>query len=106
MSHYQLEFAMSFREVIERALHGRSVRQAALSMGMYQQKLQRFYAGKCLPEYDDALKIAEEAQVDPGEVLKILAAETSQRREKKEKISKPFKQLIELLNPRRDWLPA
>ncbi|BCM15195.1 hypothetical protein ACNRBV_04140 [Ralstonia pseudosolanacearum] len=98
---------MSFREVIAMALHGRSVRQAAMSMGMYQQKLDRFYKGQCLPDYDDAFKIAKESGMDAGEVFKILADEMADRKSKKtEKISNSFNWLIALANPRRNLIPA
>lgn len=97
---------MSFRDVIELALHGRSVRQAALAMGMYQQQLQRFYSGKCLPKYPEAYAIAKESGMDTGEVFKILAEEEAKKSQKTEKISNSFKRLIEALNPRRDLLPA
>ncbi len=98
---------MSFRDVIAMALHGRSVRQAALSMGMYQQKLDRFFKGQCLPDYDDAFKIAKESGLDTGEVFKILAEEMAERKSKKtEKISNSFNWLIALANPHRDWIPV
>ncbi|WP_265919171.1 hypothetical protein [Cupriavidus nantongensis] len=71
---------MSFREVIEQALHGRSVRKAAIEMGMYQQKLERFYNGKCLPNYMDALVIAREADVPLEEVFLALASEEAARK--------------------------
>lgn len=97
---------MSFREVIELALHGRSVRQAALAMGMYQQQLQRFYSGKCLPKYPEAYAIAKESGMDAGEVFKILAEEEAKKSQKTEKISNSFNWLIALANPRRSLIPA
>lgn len=98
---------MSFKDVIEMALHGRKVAEAARAMGMYQQQLQRFYSGKCLPEYPEAYAIAKESGMDAGEVFKILAEEKSAKKpKKKEKISESFKPLIEWLNPRWDLLSA
>lgn len=97
---------MSYREMIERALNGRSVNSMSKAWGITQSTLNRYKLGEFLPSYDDALLLAHEAGIDEGEALKILAAEAAARKQKKEKISKSFKQLIELLNPRRDWLPA
>ncbi|NUT14567.1 MAG: hypothetical protein HOQ33_08700 [Cupriavidus sp.] len=71
---------MSFREVIEKALHGRKVAAAARDMGMYQQKLDRFYKGQCLPSYTDALIIAREANVPLDEVFLALASEEAARK--------------------------
>ena len=97
---------MSYLELIERALKGRSVHKAAKELGIHQRSLDRFSKAERLPDYDDALILAHEAGIDDAEAFKILAAEAASRKQKKEKISKSFKQLIELLNPRRDWLPA
>lgn len=82
---------MSFREVIEQALHGRSVRKAALDMGMYQQKLERFYNGKCLPDYIDAVIIAREAGAPLDQVLIALAREQAEKKGLVERVKELFK---------------
>ncbi|MBA9848018.1 MAG: hypothetical protein QM625_05580 [Ralstonia sp.] len=98
---------MSYLELIAKALHGRSVNRAAKELGIHQRNLDRYSKAERLPDYDDALILAHEAGIDDAEAFKILAAEAAARKQqKKEKISKSFKRLIEALNPRRDWLPA
>lgn len=98
---------MSYQELIAKALHGRSVHRAARELGIHQRSLDRYSKAERLPDYDDALILAHEAGIDEAETFKILAAEAAARKQqKKEKISNSFNRLIELLNPRRDWLPA
>lgn len=82
---------MGFTDVIEKALHGRKVAAAAREMGMYQQKLDRFYKGQCLPNYTDALIIAREAGVPLEDVFIALAKDEAERNGTVEKIKKLFK---------------
>jgi len=77
-----------------------------MEMGMYQQKLDRFYKGQCLPEYDDALIIAREAGVPSGEVFEALAYEQAKKKGTLEKISKGFNLLLALVKPRGYWVSA
>lgn len=96
---------MSYRELIERALHGRSVNQAAKDMGLAQVTLNRYVRGDRLPEYAQALVIAKEAGVDPREALMTLAKEDAKRKGL-EKISEGFNTLLALIKPRRTRVPA
>ncbi|WP_080515821.1 hypothetical protein [Ralstonia pickettii] len=92
---------MSYQELIAKALHGRSVHRAAKELGIHQRSLDRYSKAERLPDYDDALILAHEAGIDDSEAFKILANEARARKEqKREKISKSFKPLIEWLNPR------
>jgi len=96
---------MSYKELIEKALHGRSVNQAARDMGMQQVTLNRYVRGDRLPEYAQALVLAKEAGIDPREALMALAMEDVKRKGL-EKISEGFKSLLSLVKPRRTWVPA
>lgn len=96
---------MSYKELIERALHGRSVNQAAKDIGMAQVTLNRYVRGDRLPEYAQAVLLAKEAGVDPREALMTLAME-DMKRKGLEKISEGFKSLLSRVKPRRTWVPA
>ncbi len=74
---------MSYKELIERALHGRSVNQAAKDLGMRQNTLNRYARGERLPDYDDALRLAHEAGIDDAEAFNILAEEAARKKQAK-----------------------
>ncbi len=74
---------MSYRELIEKALHGRSVNQAAKDLGMQQTTLNRYARGDRLPDYDDALRLAHEAGIGEAEAFQILAAEAARKKQTK-----------------------
>ncbi len=76
---------MSYKELIERALHGRSVNQAAKDLGMRQNTLNRYARGERLPDYDDALRLAHEAGIDDAVAFNILAEEAARKKEGKNK---------------------
>ncbi|AVA32830.1 transcriptional regulator with XRE-family HTH domain [Cupriavidus metallidurans] len=71
---------MSYRELIERALHGRSVLKAAMEMNVPQPTLRKYCNGERLPDYLTAWKIAQEAGMEPGEVFALLAEEEAKRK--------------------------
>jgi hypothetical protein len=71
---------MDYTQLIAKALKGRSVNKAAQDWAMPQKTLDRYVKGERLPDYQTALKIAEDADVDPGEVMKICASEEAKRK--------------------------
>lgn len=97
---------MSYRELIEKALHGRSVNQAAKDLGMQQTTLNRYVRGDRLPDYTAAFALAKEAGVDAATMFLALVEEEARKKGLMEKISEGFKQLVLLAKPRRDWVPA
>ncbi|NYI00227.1 helix-turn-helix domain-containing protein [Cupriavidus plantarum] len=96
---------MSYRELIEKALHGRSVNQAAKDMAMQQVTLNRYVRGDRLPDYTTAFILAKEAGLDPRDVFMTLAQEEAKRKGL-EIFSEGFKSLLSLVKPRRYWVPA
>ncbi|SDC52506.1 Helix-turn-helix [Cupriavidus sp. YR651] len=70
---------MSYRELIEKALHGRSVLKAAMDLNIPQPSLRKYCNGERMPPFDVALQLANEAQMDPGEVFLMLAQEEARR---------------------------
>jgi hypothetical protein len=66
---------MTYDELIVKALDGRSVNAAAHAWGVPQTSLNTYRRGKRMPDYRTALIIAREAGVDPGDVMRICAAE-------------------------------
>jgi transcriptional regulator with XRE-family HTH domain len=74
---------MTYEELIAKALKGRSRNAAAQAWGMPQKTLDRYAKGERMPDYQTALIIAKEAGVDPGEVMKICAAEEAKKKTRK-----------------------
>ncbi|SOZ97620.1 conserved hypothetical protein [Cupriavidus taiwanensis] len=97
---------MSYKELIERALHGRSVNQAARDMAIQQMTLNRYVRGERLPDYVTAFMLAKEAGVDPREMFIALVEEEAKKKGVLEKISEGFNTLLSLVKPRWDWVPA
>lgn len=97
---------MSYRELIDMALHGRSVNSVAKSIGLKQQTLDRYVKGQTLPDYTSAFLLAKEAGIDPREMFLALVEEEAKKKGVLEKISEGFKSLVSLVKPRRDWVPA
>eukprot|EP01037_Dinobryon_pediforme_P024059 gene24059-25711_t len=59
--YFQLEILMDYQEVIVRALKGRSVTATAKAWGLPQKTLDRYAKAERLPDYETAMKIADEA---------------------------------------------
>ena len=97
---------MSYRELIDLALHGRSVNSVAKAIGLKQQTLDRYVKGQHLPDYRTAFLLAKEAGIDPREMFMALVEEEARKKGVLEKISEGFNQLLSLVKPRRDWVPA
>lgn len=97
---------MSYRELMERALHGRSVNQAAKDMAMQQVTLNRYVNGDRLPDYATAFLLAKEAGVDPREMFLALVEEDARKKGILEKISEGFNALLARVKPRGYWVSA
>lgn len=97
---------MSYRELIERALHGRSVNQVARDLGMQQVTLNRYTRGDRLPDYTTAFLLAKEAGIDPRDMFMALVEEDAKKKGLLEKISEGFELLLSLVKPRQDYVPA
>ena len=93
---------MSYLELIEKALKGRSINATAKAWGLPQKTLDVISKGEYLPNYQTAMKIAEEAGVPEGEVLKLLAQEELERKTRiiLNRISTNFEALLSHLTPR------
>ncbi len=97
---------MSYQELIAKALHGRTVNRAAQDMGVSQSSMDRYARGQSLPDYATAFLLAKEAGIDPRDMFLALVEEDAKRKGLLEKISKGFKWLVSLVEPRGDWVPA
>lgn len=71
---------MSYTELIQRALHGRSVLQAAKELGLPQSTLHNYCSGKRMPDYLTAFMLAKEAGVDPREMFMALVEEDAKKK--------------------------
>jgi len=94
---------MSYLEIIQRALKGRSVYAAAKQWGIPQKTLDNYANGKRVPGYRVALLLAEEAGVTEAEAMRSLA---EQERKITEKISEGFKALLRAANVGWTRVPA
>jgi DNA-binding XRE family transcriptional regulator len=103
---------MDYREMIVKALNGRSVNATAKEWGLPQKTLESYVKEKCLPDYDTALMMANAAGIGVEEAFKMLAKEAKLRKKNAKKIaavekfSKDFKNLVSRLDPRRSLLLA
>lgn len=70
---------MNYAELIEKALRGRTVNKAAKDWGIPQPTLDRYVKGR-MPDFQTALIFAQEAGIDPGEVMKICAEEEARKK--------------------------
>jgi hypothetical protein len=82
------------------------VNRAAKDYGVPQKTFERYVKAMSLPDFDLALRMAREAQIDEAEAFKILAAEAAARKGLTAKIAEGFKKLVLLAKPRRDLIPA
>lgn len=89
---------MTYEELIERALRGRSVNRAAKEMGVAQKTLDRYVKGERLPDYTTAAKLARDANVSLGELMLIMIREEERRKPAKEIIAVGFRMLTNALN--------
>jgi len=85
---------MSYAELIQRALKGRSVNRAAKDWHVNQMSLNRYVKGQRLPSYEIALLMAKEAGISAGEAMETLAAEEKKMKSKTEIISESFNSLL------------
>ena len=91
---------MSYLEIVQRALKGRSVNAAAKLWGVPQSTLDKYARGTRLPDYLTAKIIASEAGITAGEMLDTLAEEEAKR-----KSHNPVKAAIKGLVPERGVEP-
>lgn len=89
---------MKYSELIQMALRGRSVNSMAKTWGVPQPTLAKYMQGNRLPDYDLALKIANEAGVEPGEAFITLAEEQRNLKSKNFKLQRGFVQTLPLLS--------
>jgi len=85
---------MSYLEMIERALKGRSVNAAAKAWHIPQSTMDKYAKGQRLPGYKLALLMAKEAGISEAEAMKTLAEEEEKMKSKTEKISESFNSLL------------
>ena len=97
---------MSYRELIAKAMQGRSVNQTAHDLGMPQPTLNRYVRGDRLPDYTTAFLLAKEAGVDPREMFLALVEEEAKKKGALEKITEGFDWLLSLVKPRRSLFSA
>ena len=88
---------MSYLELIQRALKGRSVNSVAKAWGIPQKNLDRYSKGR-MPTFEAALKLAEESGMDAKEVLKILAEEERKSKKATDILSQSFNSLLRVAN--------
>ena len=97
---------MSYAELIEKALHGRSVNSLAKQLQIPQPTLRNYCMGNALPNYTTAFLLAKEAGIDPREMFMALVEEEAKKKGLTAKIAEGFKKLVLLAKPRRDLIPA
>lgn len=97
---------MSYKELIDLALHGRSVNSVANALGIPQRTLDRYTKSESLPDYVTAFMLAKEAGIDPREMFMALVEEEAKKKGLLEKISEGFNSLLALVKPRRTRVPA
>lgn len=66
---------MEYRELIDLALRGRSVRKAALMWNVPPPTMDRYARGERTPDVGTILRIIEDSGVGAVEALKIIAAQ-------------------------------
>lgn len=89
---------MSYLELIERALKGRSVYAAAKQWSIPQKTLDNYANGKRLPGYRIAKLLANEAGIEDGEAFRMLAEEEEKMKAKPDKMSVSFEWLLRTAN--------
>lgn len=83
---------MEYKEMIDRALKGRSINSMAKVWGVQQVTLNRYVKGERMPDYSTGLKIAREAGINPAEAFEIFAAEEQSHKLKNFKLVMGFAQ--------------
>jgi plasmid maintenance system antidote protein VapI len=83
---------MNYEELIVKALKGRTVTEAARNWGVHQPTLDRWLKGQRMPNFNTALRIAKEAEVDPGEAFEVFAEQERLREVKNFKLQMGFVQ--------------
>ena len=89
---------MSYAELIQRALKGRSVNSTAKAWGINQKTLDRYVKGQLIPTFSAALIMAKEAEMDAKEVMEMLATEEQNRKKHTDILSKSFNSLLRAAN--------
>ena len=84
---------MNYDELIAKALNGRSVNSVAKAWGVRQPTLDRWLKGQGLPDYNTTLKMANDAGIEAGEALLVLAAEERALKVKNFKLQMGFVQI-------------
>jgi transcriptional regulator with XRE-family HTH domain len=87
------EISMNYEELIAMALKGRSVLSMSKQWGVAHGTLNRYVKGERMPDFDTALKIANEAGVDPGEAFETLAKTEQIHRSRQFKLQSGFVQI-------------
>lgn len=64
---------MDYQTLIAKALNGRSVNSMSKVWGVPQGSLARYVTGERLPDFDLALRMAKDANVDPTDAFEALA---------------------------------
>ncbi|EHP38872.1 hypothetical protein OR16_34743 [Cupriavidus basilensis OR16] len=85
---------MTYAELIEKALRGRSVNKAAHDMGITQTLLNKYKLGVNLPGFLNALILAKEAGVSENEAMRVLALEEAKRKGMLDQVKQVFRKLF------------
>lgn len=88
---------MNYAEMIDKAMKGRSVNSLAKAWGLQQRTLDRYVKGQSMPDFETALKIANEAGIAPGEAFEVLVAEERSHKARNFKLQMGFVQTDLLL---------
>lgn len=83
---------MNYSELIAKAIKGRKIAAVAKEWGVNQMTLGRYVSGERLPDFDTALKIANEAGVAPGDAFETLAAEQRMHKSRQFRLQSGFVQ--------------
>ena len=88
---------MSYLELIQKALKGRSVNKTAKEWGIAQKTLEQYTKGR-MPSFEVAKIMAEEAGIDLAEAFVMLANEEQNRKKSTDILSKSFNSLLRVAN--------
>jgi hypothetical protein len=81
---------MDYRDVIAKATKGKSVNSLARAWGVPQKTLESYIKGFTLPDPSTAIILADEAGIDHGKMLEILAHEYKMKKAARPKGSTAF----------------
>ena len=97
---------MSYKELIEKALKGRSVNQAAKDWQMQQVTLNRYVKGDRTPDVTNMLLLAKEAGVTVNYAAQAVAEQEAKLKAETitEKFSANFEYLMSLVKPRQLYI--